>query len=131
MKRGIYLIFITVIFVTFFFDGCKKMGKSPSQVVKAAYMVANESKYSEADKHLSSEILNVMKGGLGALAGGTKGVWDKATRNGTIERIEILKEEIRGEGAIVHFRLYFKDGSTKGDDEPLIKENGVWKITIK
>ncbi len=110
--------------------GCGKIGGlSPADVVKAAYMDANAGRYSDAEKHLSSEVIAAMKGGLGALAGGMKGVWDKSTRNGTIERVEILGEEIRGEGATVRFRLHFKDGETKDYDEPLIKENGKWKIS--
>lgn len=112
---------------------CSKTGlfqKTPSETVIATYMAANEGKYSEAGKYLSSEVINAMKGGLGALVGGMKGIWDQSTRNGNIERIEILREEIRGEGATVYFRIHFKDGTTKNDDEPLIKENGVWKITI-
>jgi hypothetical protein len=71
-----------------------------------------------------------MKGDLGALVGGMKGAWDKATRNGSIERIEILREEVRGEGANVYFRIHFKDGSRQDTDEKLLKENGVWKITL-
>lgn len=114
-----------------FFGGCDSIGqKSPSEVVKAAYMAANEGKYSEAEKYLSSEVITAMKGGLGALAGGMKGAWDKTTRNGTIEKIEIIDEGVRGESATVKFRIHFKDGKTKDDDEPLIKENGQWKITI-
>lgn len=74
-------------------------GKSPGEVVKAAYMAANAGQYSEAEKYLSSEVLNAMKGGLGVLAGGMKGMWDKTTRDGTIDSIEILSEEVRGEGA--------------------------------
>ncbi len=93
-------------------------------------MAANEGKYSEAEKYMSSEVINAMKSGLWAIAGGWKGVWDKTTRNGTIHEIEILKEEVRGEGATVYFRIHFKDGKTKDDDEPLIKEGGQWKITI-
>ncbi len=40
------------------------------------------------------------------MQGGLKGVWDKTTREGTISRIEILSEGIRGEGAKVVY-LYF------------------------
>ncbi len=119
--------------VLIFTSGCGSIGqKSPSEVVIAAIhgCVTNENKYSEAEKYMSSEVINAMKGGLWALAGGWKGAWDEATRNGTIQKIEILKEEVRGEGAEVDFRIHFKDGKTKDDDEPLIKEDGKWKITI-
>lgn len=112
---------------------CGKSGlfsKSPSDTVVAAYMAANEGKYSEAEAYISSEVLNAMKGGRRVLAGGMKALCDEATRNGTIERIEILREEVRGEGATVYYRLHFEDGSKKESDQDLIKENGVWKMTI-
>jgi hypothetical protein len=113
-----------------FVSACSLVNKSPSGVVEAAYMAGNRGEYSEAEKYLSSEALNAIKGGLGTLGGGTKGIWDRETRNGTIEKIEITKEEIRGEGATVYFKVYFKDGSSKDTKEPLVKETGQWKITI-
>jgi hypothetical protein len=98
---------------------------SPSQVVVAAYMAANEGKYSEAEKYMSSGLINAIKEGEGV-----KGVWDKTTRNGTIQKIEIREEFVRKEfgAAIVHFGITFKDGKTLGDSEILIKEGGQWKI---
>ena len=111
--------------------GCGRIGtESPSDVVEAAYMAANAGNYSVAGSYLSSEVSEAMKSGLGALAGGMKGLWDSTTRNGTIDHIEILAEGIRGEGAEVKFRIHFLDGKIKDDEEPLIKENGKWMITI-
>ncbi|MFL5513835.1 MAG: hypothetical protein ACJ8CN_15530, partial [Gemmatimonadales bacterium] len=81
--------------------------KSPSDVVSSAYMAANAGQYSEAEKYLSSEVLNAMKGSLGAMAGGMKAAWDETTRDGTIDKVEILNEEVRGEGAKVYFRIHF------------------------
>ena len=91
-------------------------------------MAANKGEYSEAEKYLSLETIAAVKG-IGALSGGTKGIWDKNTRNGTIEKIDILSEEIRGEGATVLIKIHFKDGKTKDSTEQLIKENGDWKLT--
>jgi hypothetical protein len=92
-------------------------------------MAANEGKYSEVEKYMSSDAISAIKN-LGALAGGMKGIWDKTTHNGTIRKIEIPKQEVRGEEATVYFRILFKDGKTEDGDEPLIKEGGQWKITI-
>jgi len=102
--------------------------KSPSQVVVAAYMAANEGKYFEVEKYMSSEMINAKKEG----EGGVKGTCDKATRNRTIQKIEIREEVVRKEfgAAIVYFRIHFKDGETKDDDEILIKEGGQWKIDL-
>ena len=113
------------------YSGCGSIGqKSPTETVKAAIMAANDAEYSEADKYLSADILNVMKGSLGTLSGGMKGAWDEKTHNGTIKEIEILKEEVRGEGATVNFKIHFKDGKTEDGTQHLIKENGQWKFTI-
>lgn len=130
-SKALSLILASLTLVT---GACGKSGlfsKSPSDTVVAAYMAANEGKYSEAETYLSSEALNALKGELGALAGGRKRIWDRKTRNGTIQRIEVLREEVRGEGATVYFLIHFEDGSTEEDEESLIKEKGVWKITIK
>lgn len=127
----IYTISIITLALSLCITGCSGIGaKSPSEVVAAAYMAANAGEYSKAESYLSSELINTMKSGLGALVGGMKGMWDETTRDGNIQRIEILKESIRGEGAKVDFRIHFKDGKTKDNDEPLIKEKGKWKITI-
>ncbi len=103
---------------------------SPSKTAKAFYDTANRGKYDEAKKYLSSDFLNALSGPLGAMGGGTKSILDKATRNGTIEKVEVIKEEIRGDGAVVHVKLHLKGGKIEQDDTPLIREGGVWKITI-
>ncbi len=129
MRKSNLLMLVALVLVGALCSGCRSIiSKSPSEVVKAAYMAANEGKYSEVEKYESVQLVTAMKGELGLLAGGEKGLWDKQTRNGTIARLEIIKEEIRGEGAKVNIRIYFKDGQTMEDDESLIRENGGWKL---
>jgi hypothetical protein len=102
---------------------------SPSDIVQRAYAEANAGNYTTAMEYCSSEVHEFIKE-MGAFAGGVKGLWDKATRNGTIDWVEILSEEIRGEGAAVHFRLHFKDGTVEDSNEDLLKEKGKWKISL-
>ena len=131
MNQTLHILLGAIGIAIFMFtSGCASIGqKSPSQVVVAAYMAANEGKYSEAEKYMSSEIINAVKGGEGMFAGGWKGSWDKITRNGTIQKIEILYGDAGGRfGAEVYFRIHFKDGKTKDDTEYLMKEGGQWKI---
>jgi len=102
--------------------------KSPSQVVVAAYIAANEGKYSEVEKYMSSGMINAIKED----ERDWKGECDKATRNRTIQKIEIREEVVRKEfgAAIVYFRIHFKDGKTESDHDILIKEGGQWKINL-
>ncbi len=94
-------------------------------------MAANEGQYSETTEYLSSAVIEVAEGDWGALVGGSRGMWDEITRNGTIREIEVLSEEIRGEGATVRFKIHYKDGSTKNEDEPLVQEDGQWKLDVR
>jgi len=107
-----------------------RFSDSPAQVVKAFYMEYNEGKYSEVDRLLSADVSRAVHGPLAQARGGFKGLCDFNTRNGTITRIDVISEEIRGEGATVIVRIRFRDGSVKENDRNLlIRENGGWKLT--
>ena len=122
------LIFVSVLLIA---CGGSPFQKSPGEVVKAFYFAANAGKYSEAEQMLSEDARRAMKGDLGQLAGGFKGICDKNTKDGTIAKVEVEKEDVRGEGATVVVKVVFKDGSTKDEDKnSLIKEKGSWKLTI-
>src|SRR5450759_772627 len=77
------------------------------------YLASNEGRYSEAEQMLSEDAKRAIKGDLGQLAGGFKSICDKNTRDGTITRVDIQKEEVRGEGATVVVKISFKDGTSK------------------
>src|SRR5262249_20974931 len=67
---------------------------SPSQALKATLVYANEGRYSEANNGLSAELRSIQD-----KTGMAKRLWDTLTRNGSITEVEILREEVRGEGA--------------------------------
>jgi Domain of unknown function (DUF4878) len=108
--------------------------KSPSAVVQAFLAAANEGRYSDAQEMLSEGARNVyVNSERGQGAGGIRGICDQITKNGSIAKVVIVKEEIRGEGAVVTADVTFKDGSSvKGDQNPipLMKEEGAWKLTL-
>ena len=101
----------------------------PSDVVVAAYMNKSKNKYSEFEKYLSAEALTAIKETT-ELDSGIKDVWDKKTRNGIIDGIEIIQEDVQGEKATIALRLYFNDGYISDEHECLIKEDGQWKMTL-
>ncbi|HKP48318.1 MAG TPA: DUF4878 domain-containing protein [Pyrinomonadaceae bacterium] len=102
--------------------------KSPSDIVKATYMAANSGQYSEVEKHLSNEALRTINGPQGSSSGGLKGIFDKKTRNGNIEKIEVEREFIKDDQAVVNIMLHLKDGRRAEDAVILIKEGGEWKL---
>jgi hypothetical protein len=99
---------------------------TPEGVVKAYYTACNEGKYSESASYLTSELLQVIKSPMGVAKDLLRVHCDSQTKNGTMDRIDNIKAEVRGEGAEVTFTLIYKDGSSKDDSESLFKQAGVW-----
>jgi hypothetical protein len=97
--------------------------QSPSEVIKATFLNANQGRYSDANNSLSSQLRAIRD-----QTGMAKQIWDGVTRKGGITNVEILKEEIRGEGATVRFRIQYKDGRSFESEEDLVKEGGIWKF---
>lgn len=135
MIRSHRVLCTSIVVAAFLCHGCADGGRlgglrqnSPAEVIQACFMAANEGRYSDIDRYLSREALKALEFKGVMLGAGKKGRWDWRTRNGMVEKIEILKEEVRGEGAKVKFKIHFKDGATRDDEEELIKEAGVWKI---
>lgn len=132
MRRGHGLLLLLIMLGGLQANGCSSgiLASSPSTVVKDSYMACNAGNYSKAESYLSSDLKNVVSGGMGMMAGGIKGICDNASHNGTISEVDIRSESIRGEGATVVADIHFKDGSSKAADiTQLIKENGDWKIS--
>ncbi len=116
---GSLLIFVAGLLWLFFGS------PSPSQALKSVLLKANSGDYSVANKELSSEAKNALGSGVVSQA-----IWDDITKKGSITKVEILKEEIRGEGATVRFKLLYKDGSVFEGEEKLLKEDGKWKLSL-
>ncbi len=109
--------------------GTSPFQKSPGEVVKAYNIACNEGRYSDVQAMFSKDVQKMIAGDLGQLAGGIKGVCDKDTRGGMVTNVDIVSQEIRGEGATVTATISFKDGSKKNNDRTeFILESGSWKI---
>jgi Domain of unknown function (DUF4878) len=104
--------------------------RSPGDTVRALYTACNEARYSEVEPLFSDNVRALMKTPQAVATGGVKKACDRASHDGTIAKIEIVKEEVRGEGAVVTANISFKDGPPlEGDRTDLIKEGGAWRIT--
>lgn len=98
--------------------------KSPGETVRAFLQSANEAKYSEAETFLSKECTQ------GKIAGFVKLVCDQITRDGSVAEIDVVSEDIRGEGATVLINILYKDHDVKKDDKyELILRDGKWQLS--
>ncbi len=66
---------------------------------------------------------------IDAVDGGLRAICDAETKQGKLQGIEVLDEEVRGEAGRVRYILHYSDGSTIEDSQGLIMKDGVWKIT--
>lgn len=129
MANRLCLLSITIICLILL-SGCEMMeSESPSDVVVAVYMAANSGNSAEVEKYLSApDPIEVEVVGILA-SDGKQQSWKPRVQKGSIQRIEILKEDFsRSYRATVHFNIHFKDGNKKEMQVPLIKEAGSWKI---
>lgn len=125
MRKVYWIAVLAITPAALFSSSCGNLfKKSPEDVVKAFFAAANAGKYSEAEKYLSSSAKMLV-----VLGGGIKELADEKTRDGTIDRVEILKVEKRGEGAKVYYRIHYKYDKPKDDDMSLIIEEGEWRIS--
>ncbi|MGF1577931.1 MAG: hypothetical protein ACFCD0_01060 [Gemmataceae bacterium] len=98
----------------------KKM--SPGNTLKHAIEAANDGVYSQADKYLLKTVYEQWtKAGAE-----TKILWDAITRKGTVAKITILEEKVRGEGATVSLKLTYKNAMSVQAQLTLVQHNGRW-----
>ena len=83
--------------------------KSPSGCCEGVLnTAANEGEFSELEETISEATIIALKSHLGQLGGGIKGTCDRISRNGSIIRVEITKEEIRGARCDCHCEHLFQ-----------------------
>lgn len=103
--------------------------ESPSTVVKQFYKLAADGKLNDAYELISKEGKELLKNlGGGAMAIGQ--LTQKIKNQKGIKNMEILKEEIQGDLAIVNVKITYGDGSSGTETEKLIKENGKWRLSV-
>lgn len=129
MSKRIHFLSVAVTIMAVVFGCTDLMGsESPSDVVRAVYLAANDGNEEEVEKRLSAPDPPVVEI-VGILASdGRQQRWKPSVRKGSIQSIEILEEETTAYRAKVRFKLHLKDGTSTETEVPLIKEGGVWKI---
>jgi hypothetical protein len=102
------------------FSGAIGPTSPPGETVLAFYRAANRAAYEEAQGFWAPENAK-------ALAGGVRAFCDDQTSGRTLEKVEVLKQEVRGDLAEVRVELYFSAGLALHRGS-LVRRNGVWKI---
>jgi len=64
---------------------------------------------------------------IGAVDGGLRAICDEE-KQGHLQRVEVLQQEVRRELAQVHYMLYYADGSTIEGSQGLVLKRWRWKI---
>jgi hypothetical protein len=101
---------------------------SPAEVIKSFYSACNSGNYSVAETLLVPEANRVLTRHIGAVDGGLRGICDEETKQGHLQQVEILQQEVRGELAQVRYMLYYADGSAIEESQGLVVKHWVWKI---
>jgi hypothetical protein len=65
---------------------------------------------------------------MGAVDGGLPAICDVETKQGHLQRVEILHQEVEGEIGRVQYKLYYADGSALEETQGLIVKHWGWKI---
>jgi len=118
---ALFVIFAIILSTT----GCGRKELSPSQTLRAFYVAANASRYSEAVGFLNktARTLHELSGLLG------QDTLDQMSGKGKeIEKISVLEERMQEKEATVTIEVRFRDGSVITRAHPLMKEGGAWKI---
>jgi len=102
---------------------------SPAEVIKTFYSACNSDNYSVAERLLVPETNRVLTLHIGAVDGGLAGICDEETKQGHLQKVEILHEEVHGNLAQVRYMLYYADGSTIEESQGLVVRHWVWKIS--
>jgi hypothetical protein len=129
LNRQVAALYISLVATAFCSSSRATRQLSPSDVVKAFYTACNEAKYTDAEALITPESIQVLKSTFG-LAGGLKGYCDGATENGTLQSVEIVSQQLRGEGADIRLILHRKSGNDQDIHETLIRSGNVWKIQV-
>jgi hypothetical protein len=127
MLFAISLLMLIAVLVFAILTGFAPYG-SPAEVIKTFYSACNSGNYSVAERLLVPEANRVLTRHIGAVDGGLRGICDEETKQGHLQKVEVLQQEVRGEVAQVRYMLYYADGSAIEESQGLVVKHWVWKI---
>ena len=102
---------------------------SPAEVIKTVYSACNSGNYSVAGRLLVPEANRALTLHMSAVDESLQGICEEETKQGHLQRVEILQEEVHGDLAQVRYKLYYADGTTIEDSQGLVERHWAWKIS--
>lgn len=135
MKKRIYLFIILIVSLALLSTGCGTKATTapissatPSEAVKSYFSALKEARYDDAQKQLSTSLQKTLEGQGKLSIMATKNVSDELKKR-NFNKVDIIKEDIKGEEATVNAKLIFKDNNIGETLEfKLVKEDKEWKL---
>jgi len=118
---------LTLVLAFAFLTGLAPYG-SPAEVLQTFYSACNSGNYSVAERLIVPEANRVLMRHIGAVDGGLPGICEEETKQGHLQKVEILHQEFHGDLAQVHYRLYYADGTAAEESQGLVLRHWTWKI---
>jgi hypothetical protein len=98
---------------------------APSRATESIVAACNDKRFDAVDERLHSWL----RGTWAAMGYTVEDYCALLTRNYTLARIRIDREERSGAYAIVYLTRVYRDGSEDVDRATLLQEKGVWKLS--
>jgi hypothetical protein len=104
--------------------------KSPATVVHSLYTDCNRAEYPKARALMTESLRQQSDGALTASGLGIRQVCDALTNSGTLADVEITRQVVDGDRALIVTDASFRTGDMhRVQQTRLLRENGLWKVS--
>lgn len=141
-SRSLSRLFVVAVLALFalFSGGCSLTAdrRDPGEVAVAFFEACDAGEYEEAERLASEGLIQQLSSGVGSFFGGFEGYCDFHTRDGQLEMVEELDEQVEGDRTNVDLGFRFSEesigsggfgsGPTARTLWPMSREEGEWKV---
>ncbi len=109
---------------------CSSAPTGPEQAIQDFYRHLNEGAYSKAMSLYNSEAHAVFEDPETA-GSSVFGEWARSeTKDGRVDRVQVLQQETSDDRASVEFEIVYADGTRVSRSVALTREGGEWKLGL-
>lgn len=141
LRPSLFVLVFGVACIVVLLASCSSAARqSPGEALATALLSASEGDLETTELYFSDDMEQVMEQGIGAFLGGTAGFAEYYTRDGELENVEVLDEEIEDQRATVTVRMEYESAPARGDhfgygsrkveetEWDMVREEDGWKI---